>query len=200
MYGEGRNLRYLVGFGLVILLLFVVIFMIVRGGGDSAKVPETKRELISYAEETNVTLTQTIIGPVTAAQNHDEIEIIVSNSSSVINLIKGYEGQVVNSASYPMSTTSFREFLSALQKAKFTEGKTDKELQDDTGYCSTGLRYVYEMYQGARQLQRFWATSCDGPKTYLGNLPLTLNLFESQIPDYDELTDDANLRTSNLGL
>ena len=142
MYGEGRNLRYLIGFGLVIVLLFIVIFMIIRGGGQESDVPETKRTLVSFANESNFTVTQTIVGPITAAQTHDEVEINVTNSAATINAIKGCNGNLVDSRSYPMTTDAFSEFLNALDKAKFTEGNTDKELVNDKGYCSTGQRYI----------------------------------------------------------
>lgn len=198
MYGEGRNRRYFIGFGLVIVLLFLVIFMIVRGGGDEAKVPEAKRTLTSYANESNVTVTQTIIGPITAEETHDEVQINVTNSQTTIDVIKGYDGTVVNSAGYPMTTESFREFLNALEKARFTEGDTGEELKNDKGYCPTGQRYIFEIKQGAQQIQRFWATSCRGPKSYKGELGLTNRLFRAQIPDYGELTRDVNFGSSPL--
>ena len=193
MYGEGKNWRYLIGFGLVIVLLFAIIFMIVRGGGDNnGKVPETKKTLISYASDDNVTITSTLIGPVTAPQNHNEIQIEVTNSQATVNIINGYDGNVVNSRSYPLTTEAFSEFLSALDKAKFTEGNTDEALRNDEGYCATGQRYVFEIREGANNIQRFWATSCRGVKTFKGNSAAVLNLFQNQIPDYDELTDDVS--------
>jgi hypothetical protein len=202
MYGEGRNSRYLIGLGLVIVLLFIVIFMIVRGGGDnSAKVPETKRELTSYAGEENVRITMTTIGPITSPDTHRESQVSISNSQSIVEAMQGYDGAVVASRAYPMSTESFREFLSALEKVNFTEGDSDEKLQDDRGYCATGQRYIFEIYQGAKEIQRFWATSCGGPKTYNGELNRTLNLFQAQIPDYNDVVGSSGVRDESfLGL
>lgn len=198
MYGEGRNWRYLIGFGLVILLLFIIIFMIVRGGGDdNGTVPETKKELVSYSTNDQVTLTNRIIGPITAPQNHNEIEINVTNTMATVNLINGYDGNIVNSRSYPLTTEAFGEFLSALDKVKFTEGDTDEALRNDEGYCASGQRYIFEMREGSNNIQRFWSTSCGGTKTFKGDDDAVINLFQSQIPDYDDLISDTNIGSSN---
>ncbi|MDB5169925.1 MAG: exported protein of unknown function [Candidatus Saccharibacteria bacterium] len=192
MYGEGRNLRYIVGIGLVIVLLFVVIALIMRSGGDS-KVPETKRELISYVDDSNVTVTETIIGPITAAESHNEAQISITNQTATLDVSQGFDGNVVASSTYPVTTNAFGEFLSALSRAGFTEGNTDEGLKDDRGYCPTGQRYIFEIHDGSQTIQRFWATSCGGVKTYKGNLPLTLALFEAQIPSFGDLTDNTSL-------
>lgn len=192
MYGEGRNLRYLVGMGLVILLLFVIIFMIIRGGGDD-KVPETKRELTSYVEDTTFTVSETIIGPIISADKHSEVQINVTNQAATIEVSKGYDGNVVKSNTYPLTTNGFSEFLNSLEKAGFTKGDTAEDLKEDKGYCPTGLRYIFEVRDGSDTIQRFWATSCRGAKSYRGNLPLTLQLFQAQIPDYDTVTEDLEL-------
>lgn len=200
MYGDGSKWRYLIGFGLVILLLFVIIFMIVRGGGgdDRGKVPETKKTLVSYATNDDVTLTSTLIGPVTAPQNHNEVQIEVTNSQATVNVMNGYDGNIINSRSYPLTTEAFTEFLSALDKAKYTEGDTDEALRNDDGYCATGQRYVFEIREGGNNIQRFWATSCGGTKTFKGNTGAVLELFQNQIPDYNEITDDVSFGSTSF--
>lgn len=194
MYGEGRNLRYFVGLGLVIVLLFVVIFMIIRGGGDEEnKVAESEREFTSYVDDSDVTISMTTVGPIVAAQEHNELQINITNSNASIDVMQGYDGNVISSQSYPISTAAFGEFLHALDKADFTKGDTSDDLKDDRGFCPTGQRYIFEVRDGSRSVQRFWATSCRTVKTYHGNLALTRQLFEDQIPDYSGLTSDTNL-------
>lgn len=194
MYGERRNLRYFIGLGLVIVLLFVVIFMIIRGGGEEGKVPEAERELTSYADDSDAAVVFTTIGPVVAPQDHSEAQIVITNSDSSIDVMQGFDGNVINSQSYPMTTSAFGEFLHALDRAGYTEGNTAEDLKDDRGFCPTGSRYIFEVRDGSKTVQRFWATSCrNAPKTYRGNLNLTLELFRSQIPDYADITEDANI-------
>lgn len=196
MYGE-RNWRYLIGIGALIVLLFIVIFLIIRGGGsDSAKVPETKRELASYVTDPNVVITQTTVGPITAAQNHYETRINVTNQQATIELIQGYDGNVIDSRSYPMTQAGFGEFLNSLKVAGYTQGSTDEKLADDSGYCATGQRYIFEVREASKVVQRFWTTSCGDTKTYKGRVSPTLNLFQRQIPDYNSVVQNANLNNS----
>lgn len=185
----------MIGAGLVIVLLFLVIFMIIRSGSDEPKVPETKRELTSYVNDSNVTITQTTIGPVVAPQNHDETQISITNTTATIEIIKGYEGNVVNSRSYPMSTEAFRSFLNALESVGFTRGDADASLTEGKNFCPTGTRYIFEINEGAKNIQRYWATSC-GAKSYKGEAGTTINLFQAQIPEYDDVVGDLNLDSS----
>lgn len=192
MYGEGRNIRYLLGIGIVIVLLFVVIALIMRSGNDN-KVPETKHELTSYVSDPNFSVGETIIGPITAESDHNEIDITVSNSQATIDIIQGYDGNVINSKSYPMTENGYSEFLASLQKAGYSEGDTQADKKNSEGYCPTGDRYIFTAHDNSNTLQQFWATSCGGTKTYRGNLSQTLDLFQAQIPDYSDLVNDLNL-------
>ncbi|HEY1063778.1 MAG TPA: hypothetical protein VGE30_00590 [Candidatus Saccharimonadales bacterium] len=194
MYGEGRNLRYFIGLGLVIVLLFVVIFMIIRGGGDDGKVPETERELTSYTDDSNAAIVFTTIGPITAPENHNEVQIVVTNTDASIDVMQGFDGNVLNSQTYPLTTSAFGEFLHALNRAGYTEGNTAEDLKDDRGFCPTGSRYIFEVRDGSKTVQRFWSTNCrNTPKTFKGNESLAIDLFRAQIPNYDELTTDVNI-------
>lgn len=193
MYGDQRNIRYILGIGLLIVLLFVVIFLIVRSGGRDNKVTDTQRQLTSYANDANITIRQTTVGPITAVQTHNQAQISVTNSQTTLDIFTGYDGNLINSKTYPMSTNSFSEFLSALDRAGFDQGSTSKSLEDDQGYCPTGSRYIFEVLDSGSTIQRFWTTSCGSPKSYRGNTALTLTLFKAQVPDYDDLTQDSNL-------
>lgn len=190
MYGEDRQWRYFIGFGLVIILLFIIIFIIVNHGGSN-KVPTTQRSLPSYSNDDKASVRLTTVGPIVAEQNHTQTQITVSNSSSTIEISRGYNGNEVASRSYTSSPAAFSEFLQALNKAGYTHGNTDESLANDAGYCPTGSRYIFTLQDGNKTVQRFWATSCGGTKTYRGNLSLTLWLFENQIPDYDTVLNSV---------
>lgn len=201
MYGETRNWRYFIGFGVLIALLFVIIILIVNhGNGNKGEVPETKKTLLSYVNDDNFEVSETIISPITASQNHDQVKITISNRQANFEMAKGYEGNVVSSKSYDLSTSGFGEFLSSIDKAGFTKGNTDAELKDDRGYCPTGQRYIFEAKNGSQVIERFWATSCRGVKTYKGNLGLTIDLFQAQVPDFNDLTNDSYLAPTSFGL
>jgi hypothetical protein len=196
MYGRG-SLRYFIGFGLTIFLLIFAIILIVHHGGGKGKVPETQKVLTSYADDSGAAVKETLVGPINAQSQHDEVQITVTNSSTTFELDKGYDGNAVKTKVYPMDQTSFAEFLYALDRAGFTVGNTtDDKLKDDRGYCSTGTRYIFEALENGNDTERFWTSSCGSPKTFKGNTSLVLSLFQAQVPDYDSLTENTNFSTS----
>jgi len=183
-------LKYFVGFIATIVLIILLIILIFHGGG--AKVPSTAKTLDSYAS-TDAEVSVTIDGPIVADQNHQAVKITVSNDSAVFEQIQGYQGDVIKQQSYPNNTDAYTNFLFALERAGFTEGSSASNLKDERGYCPLGDRYIFEINQDGKELERYWATSCGNPKTYKGIVGLTLTLFQDQIPDYSDLSQNAKL-------
>lgn len=183
-------MRYLVGLLVTIGLLILLIVVIVQhGGNDKSNVPESKKSLISYAQ-TDAVARLTTDGPIVAEQKHQQIEITVGRDDTTIAMKQGYNGNVTNLQTYSNTEASYDAFLHAIDRAGFTRGDTSASLKDEGGYCALSSRYVFEFIQDGKTLERFWATSCGKPKTYLGSLDLTLRLFRNQIPDYDTITTD----------
>ena len=181
-------MRYIIGLLVAIGLVILLIFVLATGGGndDASKVPATKKLLQEYAN-TDATVRMTVSGPIVAEQNHRETRISVTRDSATIESIVGYQGNVVDSETNPNTREGFVSFLRALDRAGFTNGNTDRALRDERGYCAAGKRYIFELIEGGRTVQRFWTTSCTGTETYLGNLSATGDLFTKQIPNYDRL-------------
>jgi hypothetical protein len=196
MYGSGSSLRYFAGIGLTIILLIFLIVLIVGHGGGKGKVPVTQKALVSYTNDDSAAVRETIDGPVNDAQDHNELQITVTNTNTTFQLLKGYDGQVANTQLYPMSTTSFNVFLNALDHANFTKGNTNTSLTGPRGYCPTGDRYVFEVMDNGQDVEHFWSTSCGSPKTFQGNTSLVLTLFQNQIPDYNTLTENTDFNNS----
>lgn len=185
-------LRYFAGFIATIVLIILLIFLIFHGGGK-AKVPTTSKTLDSYAT-TDAEVSMTIDGPIVANQNHQAIKITVANDTATYDEIQGYQGDVIKQQSYPNNVDSYTNFLFALERAGFTEGSTDSTLKDERGYCPLGDRYIFQINQDGQQLERYWTTNCSGtPKSFKGNTNLTITLFQDQIPDYDNLSNNVNL-------
>jgi hypothetical protein len=185
-------MRYFLGFLISIGLIIVLIFLLFHGGGSKAKVPTTAKTLESYAS-TDAEVRLTIDGPVNSQQEHQQIRVTVDRSQATFEQISGYEGQVVQQQQFASNDNAFQVFLHSLGHAGFTQGNTDKSLSDERGYCPLGDRYIFELIQNGQSIERFWATSCGKPKTYLGSLDLTLSLFKAQIPKYSDLTDNVVL-------
>ena len=175
--------------------LVVLLFQNVFSSNTSTTNPSTKLSLESYASS-NVVATVYIDGPVVANQDHNAVRITVDRNQSAIEVIKGYDDQVVAQQVFPNSQASYLEFLSALNRANFTKGKSDPALQDDKGACPFGNRYIYTLTDGSKEILHYWTTSCSGGGgTYSGNASLTRELFIRQIPDraLSAITKDVQL-------
>ena len=193
MFREEGHLRYLIGFIAVIGLLFIIILLIVHHHSGPSTTKQQKT-LTSYINDPNATVSETVVGPVSASQTHQQYQISVSNQTATMNVMAGYDGSVTSSKTYPMTTASFSELINALNRAGFTEGNTSSTLSNDQGYCPTGERYIFELQDGSSKVQRFWSTSCGGTKTYRGNTDLTTSLFEAQIPDFNDLVNNTDFQ------
>jgi hypothetical protein len=187
-------MRYLVGF-FVTIGLIILLIVLLFSGGDSApskKVPNSGRTLESYAQ-TDAQVRFTIDGPINAVENHRQAQIIVDRNNATFNLIKGYDGSVISTQSFANTTASYSAFLHGLEMLNFTKGDTsDKSLASENGHCPTGNRYGFDLMQDGRSIEHFWATSCGGNHTYLGNVETTRFLFEQQIPHYRNLVSSVS--------
>ena len=178
-----------------LIWLVVLLFQNILSSGNSTVNPNTKLSLESYAS-TNVVAAVYIDGPVVANQDHNAVRISIDRNQSSIEVITGYDGQVVAQQVFPNSQASYLEFLSALSRAKFTKGNSDPSLQNDKGACPFGNRYIYTLTDGSKEILHYWTTSCSGGGgTYGGNASLTRELFIRQIPDrsLSSITKDIQL-------
>jgi hypothetical protein len=180
-------LAFLVTLGLI-LLLFTLLF---RSGGGKSKTPVGKT-LDSYST-TDAVARVTIDGPINADQTHQALRISVGRDEVTFEKIQGYQGNVVSVQNYANNSDAYANFLLALSHAGFTKGSTPAALKDERGYCPLGDRYVFELTQEDKEIERYWATNCGKPATYLGAVSLTLDLFRAQVPDYNTLTQNIAL-------
>lgn len=193
-----NNARYIIGFVVTVFLLIVLVVLLIGGniGGGSSKkntkTTTTMKQLQDYSNSGAV-VKVTIDGPVNAQQVHDQINITVGRDTTVINRNSGYDGNVVKTMTYTNTETAYNVFLNSLNKVGFDKGDNNKALKDDRGFCPIGNRYVFEIIENGQSVQRYWATSCGGTKTYLGQLGLTLRLFRAQAPDYSAFISGTNI-------
>lgn len=181
--------RYIFGFLLAFGLIIIVIILIIHGLSGSAPQPLN----LNGDANTNIGVQFTIDSPITAESNHNDIIINVGNTQSSIVITKGYEGQIISMKTYPMSVNSYVVFLRALMINGFTIGNNSAALADERGHCALGDRFIYQVLNGSGgNMERYWSTSCK-TGTFLGNVPVIQQLFETQIPDYDSLTSAITL-------
>jgi len=184
--------RYFFGVVLVIALL-VLLIVLISHGGNRQTVPSSSRTLESYAT-TNATVSMEIDGPVNANQNHNQLLVTVGSSSATIEALQGYNGTVIKSATYPSTEAAYSVFLNALDYAGFTKGVSTSDLSSEAGYCPTGDRYVFELQQNSRKLERYWTTNCSStPHSFEGDTALIYTLFQQQIPNYNSFVQNLNI-------
>lgn len=182
-------MRYFIGFLVTVGLVIILIILLFSGGGKS-KVKTTEKPLIDYAN-TDAQVSVTVDGPVNAVSEHQAIRITVDRDNVTYQALQGYDGQVTDTQIFANTESAYDVFLHALQHAGFTRGNNNPALKDERGYCSLGDRYIFELTQNGDDLQRYWASSCGSPKTYLGNLSLTLTLFQNQVPNYGQVSKNV---------
>lgn len=193
-------MRYFIGFLITLGLIIILIVLLFTGGGDKGdqkqkevtKKPRTIQQLADFASSDAVARL-TIDGPINADQDHQAVRITVGQEDTTYQQIQGFQGTVVNQQDFASNQSSYSNFLYALGHAGFLRGDNSKLLANEKGYCSVGNRYVFELIEGGNTIQRYWGTSCSGPKTYKGNQNLTLTLFQAQVPGYNDLTQDLSL-------
>ena len=188
-------LRYIIGFFITIgLIIFLIVLLVSGGKGSKPTVPSANKQLYSYYN-TDAKARLTIDGLVNYQGVHQQVQITVSRTDVSYDQLQGYDGQVVKHQSSPNTQNAFAVFLHALGHTGFTKGDTSADLKDERGYCPLGQRYVFELVDGSKSVERFWATSCSStPKTYQGQIDNTIQVFKNQVQNYDDLTQDLNLR------
>jgi hypothetical protein len=186
-------MKFLISILIAIGLAVFVFILIIKGFSNH---PNTKlpQPLTSYAT-TNSTVQFIISGPITADQTHQSVTMNVGQIESVINVIQGYQGQVISSKSYSNNETSYLNFLSALQLAGFSQGTSSQQTTADLGYCPFGDKYNLQIIDGTGQaIQNYWTDSCSNSDgTFRGVRSTVEQLFTNQIPDYDTLTLNVNI-------
>jgi hypothetical protein len=192
-------MRYFIGFLITVGLLILLVVLLLTGGGGkkspqtTGQKPKTTSDLAAYAD-TDAVVRLIIDGQINADQNHNAVRITVGQDEVTFEQIQGYEGTVVNKQVNNNNQSAYSNFLYALGHAGYTLGDDKSKFTNEKGYCPLGRRYIFELMEGDHDIQRYWSTSCgkSAPQTYRGNLGLTLQLFQLQVPNYDELTQNLS--------
>jgi hypothetical protein len=186
-------MRYIVGIILiVVLVIFSVIFFSGGSKNGSKQKAQVPKILPDYAN-TSAEVQLTSDGIINADQIHRSIIINVSNTSSTLEVVQGYQNNVIQTNTFPNNQDSFSKFLYALYHSSFTKLRKTK-LTNSAGVCPLGNRYTYEIKNvpGNKDIST-WSTSCGGNGTFGGIAPQVRQLFQLQIPNYTRLTEGVRL-------
>lgn len=168
----------LVSIGLVVL----VIVLLVKGFSGKPSAPSSRINVGNYAYSSAIA-TLLIDGPTNLNQDHYQVRISVSGTENEIDVIQGYEGNVVKRQNYSNNAQGFGVFLQSLQLLNFSKG--GKSPSDYRGYCPSGDRFVYSFSDAQNELFSYWSTSCGSQGTFQGSAQAVRTLFERQVPQRD---------------
>lgn len=189
-------MRYiLISLGVVLLIIFgIVIFN--SGGSKTVKTPTAKTiKLLDYATNTNASVQYTVEGPINSLELHRTIQITITPVDRTVTLFTGYQGQSLGGQTLPNDKNSYREFLEALNRASFLAERKLPNGVTVNAICPAGSRSHFKLVEGSKDLVNRWSASCN-KGSFGGNLPLTINLFKSQIPNYGKVITAANAGTN----
>ncbi len=181
---------------LAILGLFIIgILLITSGGGKTPKPGEKAPKPLPDYSSTNATVGLTIKGAVNARELHREIRVTVGRNSRSLEVIRGYQNEIIKDKTYSNDQSAYSEFLHAINYANFTRER-GTDLKSESGVCPLGNRYVFELEQNGKDITRLWTSTCSGASrgSFGGQTTLLLSLFQRQIPDYSVLTQRIRLQ------
>lgn len=182
-------MRYFVGVLVVFGLLLIIIFLMLGGGNSSNSASMVNLDSLA---DTDSSVRLVTVGPLVYNDNHRSISINVSRDTVDLEILKGYQDEVISSKSFANNQASFATFLRALDLAKFNRGDARK-LSDPRGHCPFGQQHFYEVVNSGGQTdQKFWDDSC-GVGNFGGLSSTIIQLFENQVPNYTGLTGNVDL-------
>lgn len=182
-------MKYFLGFLVTVGLVIGVFILIFRGFSGGKKQP-TAQPLVSYASSSRE-VQETIVGPLSTDDKHYALRLTISASQNTLEVLHGYNENVTQTYTYTNNQAAYAEFLRAIDLAGFTKGNA-KTNTDDRGFCSSGRRYVYTISDGADTVQNYWTSSCGGGN-FGGNLGQIKDLFTTQIPDFNKVSNLVSL-------
>lgn len=186
-------MKYFLGF-LAVVAVGILAIVLLTGGGPTEPGQSGERQVTvtDYAGGEAV-VRLTVQGEIEAKEEHRAIRITVGRTRRNVEILRGYDAEVVRSRPLDNSQAAYDTFLHAIENAGFANSK-ESTLDNEDGVCPTGRRYIYEVLDNSEQLLRLWSTSCSGREGILaGNARLIHELFEAQIPDYNEFTRGVRL-------
>lgn len=177
----------------VVLLIVVIAIVLISGivflaqslfGGGGAKPPVQSIESNLLTEPTDSTkVVMSVRGPVTARENHYDIDLEISAAQRLLVITTGYdETKEVKRIELANDKGAFTDLLLALNVAGYTSaGDTDIEKND--GLCATGQLITFSLKDGDEVKSDTWTTSCAAVTgNFAGQSSAVINLLLNQIP------------------
>lgn len=177
--------------GVVFFLIVAGLFYFITGGwrgDDELTAAERNRRLVTTIHSGR-SVRMTVYGPVVANEERESYEVTVTPSTRRFVAYQGYNQSQLESNNFDNTYEGYQQFVHALARAGFDkERRVSEDQADDRGACSSGRRYVYELFENGDMIKRVWTTTCGNAKgTFGGTNRVVRELFNRQIPDFRTL-------------
>ena len=191
---QSSDVARIVGILLAIGLVVFVVAQIARFArtsssdsinGDSAGVVEGSiSELAEYADSKSKVI-MVHSGRILAKEYHRKIKITVTEKARKLEIIRGYDGKVLNRYKYDNTAKSYEAFLKSLDFYGFLNRQNGEYGDDEVGVCPKSAQTIVHLFDNGQSVERLWSTTCDRDYgTLAGNSRRIMEMFKSQIPDY----------------
>ena len=185
---------YTLGGALIVITILVLVFIGIFKPNKTTTTPVKQPVVLADHATENIAVSYMIDGSTTATEKHRSIKITVTNSTRILEVFSGYQGQVIKSKSYPNDAASYKIFLSGLQTIGFIKQSTKNTSLEYSGKCPLGNTYLLTTSGIKDAPELLWSTTCEKVKgNFTGNLTSVKRLFQEQIPDYKKLVAGVDL-------
>lgn len=191
--------KQVIGFFIAIILIIVAVFLIFSNKNLFNSQPSTSlgqqvNKIANYAS-TSAVASLTIDGPIVANKNFNQVVIDVSSDYVELKIVNGYNGHIIKKYLYSNNQNAYKAFLTSLALNGFElKVNNSKGLSGPIGVCSDGDSYIFQLIRNSDKIINSWTTNCySQPYTFAGNVNAVINLFQSQIPNYNQKVQNLNL-------
>lgn len=186
-------MRYVLGVLGVILVAFIAIWFVTRPRGVEEE-QGLQQINISDRAEPGTSAVLTAQGAVVGQDDRRSIRVSISQEERRLEILTGYEDAVQQAYTFPNTPDAYETFLIAIDQKGFTNEQIFLSDRDVRGICPLGVQYFFEFKEFAQPISNLWISSCSSNRgTFGGNTRIIKELFEEQIPDFNDKIADVDL-------
>jgi hypothetical protein len=185
---------FLISFVALLLFIFIVIKIFHHSHPKPAQNPAVPvvKPLPAYSGTlAEVSFTQD--GRINGDDQHRAIKITVDKFQRKLDILGGYNGNILEEHTYPNTEDAYNVFLHSLQYEGFTLTRKKPTPGSETGQCPQGKRFIFELNDSGDVLSNHWATTC-GTGTSGALTGRIQSLFQAQITDYSKIISNSKVK------
>jgi len=179
--------RFIIFLTVVFGILFVLFLIFGNGSKKDAspKATPTKPLTVREYAPRDSKVVYTIEGNIRGNNMYRAVRTTITREYRLIEVIEGFENNVIKAQKEPNNQDAYAAFLAAIEGKGYGRVRSTKKTNDE-GVCPLGQKYIYEIYDGGKQTQRLWSTTCGSQGTSAANNPVIRILFDRQITNRDK--------------